>query len=332
METKSYSHLSALERERISIGLKGGLTLNEVARQLERSPSTISREVDRHGGRRGYLAVFAQRQAVQCAAIPRRRYRLHDERICRYVVEGLNHQWSPQQIAARMRQDYPAEMAMRISHETIYAGIYLIPRGELKKSFLAALRHDKVRRLGRPRKHDAKQRGRLIGMTPIAERPAEVTDRLVPGHWEGDLIRGRANGSSVGTCVERSSRLLILVKMDGYDATRARKSFTRKLSGIPAPLRKSLTYDQGHEMAQHKKLAKSLSLKVYFADPHSPWQRGSNENTNGLLRQYLPKGTDLSGYSQRQLNQIAEEMNNRPRKVLDWMTPNEVWASYSQFL
>jgi IS30 family transposase len=331
METTGYRQLSAIERERISVGLASGMPLNEIARQLNRSGSTISREVKRHGGSARYVAVLAQRQAEGCAAVPRRTQRLRDRRICRYVIEGLNHRWSPEQIAVRMRQDYPFDMTMRISHETIYAGIYLIPRGELKKSFLSALRHDKIRRLGRPRKHDARQRGRLIDMTPIAERPAEVADRMVPGHWEGDLIRGRANGSSVGTCVERSSRLLILVKMDGYDATRARESFVRKLSRIPAPLRKSLTYDQGHEMAQHKKLAKSLSLKVYFADPHSPWQRGSNENTNGLLRQYLPKGTDLSVYSQRQLNQIAEEMNNRPRKVLDWLTPNEAWASYSPF-
>jgi IS30 family transposase len=332
MEAKSYSHLSGLEREKISLGLRGGLTINEIGRQLGRAGSTVSREVGRHGGPGAYMAVLAQRQAAQCAARPRRQHRLCDQRISGYVIEGLNHRWSPEQIAARMREDYPFDMTMRISHETIYAGIYLIPRGELKKSFLAALRHDKIRRLGRPRKRDAKQRGRLIDMTPLAQRPAEVADRMVPGHWEGDLIRGRANGSSVGTCVERSSRLLILIKMDGYDATRARESFVRKLSRIPAPLRKSLTYDQGHEMAQHKRLAKSLSLQVYFADAHSPWQRGSNENTNGLLRQYLPKGIDLSIYSQRQLNQIAEELNNRPRNVLDWLTPNEVWASYSQFL
>jgi IS30 family transposase len=278
------------------------------------------------------VAVLAQRQAAQCAARPRRQRSLRDRRISRYVINGLNQCWSPEQIAARMRQDYPDDMSMRISHETIYAGIYLIPRGELKKSFLTALRHDKVRRVGRPRKPNAKQRGKIIDMTPIAQRPAEVTDRMVPGHWEGDLIRGRANGSSVGTCVERTTRLLVLVKMDGYDATRARKSFVRKLSRIPQQLRKSLTYDQGHEMAQHKRLTKSLSLKVYFADPHSPWQRGSNENTNGLLRQFLPKGTDLSGLSQRDLNAIAELMNNRPRKVLGWMTPNEAWAAQIQAL
>ena len=330
METRKYSHLSALEREGICLGLQAGLKTGEIARKLNRAPSTISREVKRHAGPGGYVAVLAQRQAVKCAARPRRRRRLCDHQVSGYVIEGLNEGWSPEQIAARMRQDYPDDLTMRISHETIYAGIYLIPHGELRRSFLAALRqsHAKRRQNGR----SLNKRGKLIGMTPISERPAEVADRLVPGHWEGDLIRGRANGSSVGTCVERTTRLLILVKMDGQDATRARQSFVRKLSRIPASLRKSLTYDQGHEMAQHKRLSQSLSLKVYFADPHSPWQRGSNENTNGLIRQYLPKGTDLSVYSQRQLNEIAERLNNRPRRVLDWLTPNEAWASHSQFL
>ena len=332
METKRYSHLSALEREKISIGLSNQLTLSEIGRQLGRSGSTISREVNRHGGVGQYMAVLAQRQAAQCAARPRRQHRLRDPRISRYVIDGLNQCWSPTQIAARMRRDYPDDMQMRISHETIYAGIYLIPRGELKKTFLAALRHDKVRRLGRPRKPDGRQRGKLIDMTPIAQRPPEAADRMVPGHWEGDLIHGRAHGSAVGTCVERTTRLVILVKMTGFDATSVREGFTRKLSRIPAPLRKSLAYDQGREMAQHKRLAKALSLQVYFADPHSPWQRGSSENTNGLLRQFLPKGTDLSGFSQRDLNSIAELMNNRPRKVLDWMTPNEAWAAQIQAL
>ena len=332
METRNYSHLSALEREKIGLGLQAGLKPGAIARQLNRAPSTISREVKRHTGPGGYGAVLAQRQAVKCAARPRRRRRLCDHQVSGYVIEGLNQGWSPEQIAARMREDYPEDMAMRISHETIYAGIYLIAHGELRRSFLAALRQSHAKRRPNGRSFKKRGRGRLIDMTPISERPAEVEDRLVPGHWEGDLIRGRANGSSVGTCVERTTRLLILVKMDGFDATRARQSFVRKLSRIPAALRKSLTCDQGHEMAQHKRLSQSLSLKVYFADPHSPWQRGSNENTNGLIRQYLPKGTDLSVYSQRQLNEIAERLNNRPRRVLDWLTPNEAWASHCQFL
>jgi IS30 family transposase len=240
-----------------------------------------------------------------------------------YVRAKLWLRWSPQQIAARLKRDYPGDMTKRISHETIYAAIYIIPRGELRRAFLSCLRqHRKVRR---PRSRGTDRRGQIPNRTPIAMRPLEVNTRLVPGHWEGDLIKGKANASGVGTLVERTTRLVLLARIDALDAHSVRQGFTRKLARVPQPLRLSLTYDQGREMVQHERLAQTLSLKTYFADPHSPWQRGSNENTNGLLRQFLPRSIDLSQLSQRQLNHVAQLLNDRPRQTLNWMTPNEAW-------
>jgi IS30 family transposase len=238
--------------------------------------------------------------------------------------------WSPQQIAARLKRDYPDDMSKRISHETIYAAIYIIPRGELRRTFLACLRqHRKVRR---PRSRGTDRRGQIPNRTAIALRPPEVDTRQVPGHWEGDLLKGRANGSAVGTLVERTTRLVLLARMDGLDSDSVVRGFARKLGRIPQPLRKSLTYDQGREMARHEYLVSKLCLKTYFADPHSPWQRGSNENTNGLLRQYLPRNINLAALSQRELNLVAERLNNRPRQTLNWMTPNEAWIAQLQSL
>jgi len=215
-------------------------------------------------------------------------------------------------------------MQKHLSTETIYAGLYVLPRGALRSELLAALRQ--ARKARRPRARGADRRGHIPNMRPIAERPAEVTTRTVPGHWEGDLLKGACNRSAVGTLVERTTRLVILARMDGTDARSAREGFTKKLRHVPAPLRKTLTYDRGKEMADHEQLAHRLSIQVFFADPHAPWQRGTNENTNGLLRQYLPKGTDLSHYTQRELNAIAHRLNTRPRKCLDFATPLEVYA------
>lgn len=215
-------------------------------------------------------------------------------------------------------------MRKHLSTETIYAGLYVLPRGALRSELLAALRQ--ARKARRPRARGADRRGPIPNMTPIAERPAEVTTRTVPGHWEGDLLKGARNGSAIGTLVERTTRLVLLARMDGTDAWRAYQGFTKKLQQIPAALRKTLTYDRGKEMTEHERLAHRLAIRVFFADPHAPWQRGSNENTNGLLRQYLPKGTDLSGYTQRELNAIAHRLNTRPRKCLDFATPLEVYA------
>lgn len=322
----SYSHLSAMEREDISRGLALGRSLRAIARELGRSPSTVSRERHRNVDYgRSYRATIGQWRAQRRARRPRRPRRLHDPWLRRYVGRRLGEGWSPQQIAARLRRDYPDDVSKRISHETIYAAIYIVPRGELRRTLIGCLRqHRPVRR---PRQRSGRKRGDIPNLTPIAARPVEVDARLVPGHWEGDILKGRANGSAVGTLVERTTRLVLLARVPGLDSRSVVQGFARKLGGVPQPLRKSMTYDQGREMARHELLSRQLKLKVYFADPHSPWQRGTNENTNGLLRQYLPKNVDLSAFSQRELNAIAEQLNNRPRQTLNWMTPNEAWKA-----
>ena len=215
-------------------------------------------------------------------------------------------------------------MSKQLSTETLYVGLYVLPRGALRSELLTALRQARTAR--RPRARGTDRRGQILHLTPIAERPAEVATRIVPGHWEGDLIKGARNGSAVGTLVERTTRWVIRARMEGTDATSARQGFTKKLRHVPALLRKTLTYDRGKEMAEHEQLTQRLAIQIFCADPYSPWQRGTNENTNGLLRQYLPKGTDLSGYTQRELNAIAYRLNTRPRKCLNVATPLEVSA------
>jgi len=322
-----YSHLSSMEREEISRGLASGCSLRAIARQLGREASTVSREMRRNAGRRGvYRATVAEWRAHRRARIPRRPRKLVADRwLRRYVAQRLGQGWSPQQIAARLRRDYPQDMGRQVSHETIYAAIYIVPRGELRRTLISCLRQH--RKLRRPRYRSGRKRGDIPNLTPIAARPLEVEARLVPGHWEGDILKGRANGSAVGTLVERSTRLVLLARMPGLDSQSVVRGFARKLGGVPQPLRKSMTYDQGREMARHEPLSSQLKLQVYFADPHSPWQRGTNENTNGLLRQYLPKNVDLACFSQRELNVIAARLNNRPRQTLNWMTPNEAWEA-----
>ena len=237
-------------------------------------------------------------------------------------MEGLKRKWSPAQIENRLKEDFPDTPEMQVSHETIYRSLYVLPRGGLRKELLALLRQSRKKR--RPRSRGQDRRGVIPDMVSIHDRPREVEGRRVPGHWEGDLIMGKGHASAIGTIVERTTRYLVLVKMDGTDARSACKAFTRRFRTIPPGLRKSMTYDRGKEMARHKELSRKLKMDVYFADPQSPWQRGSNENTNGLLRQYFPKGTDLGGYTQRQLNQVADEMNGRPRKTLNFKKPIEV--------
>ena len=321
---RCYSHLSSVEREEISRAIALGQGVRAIARQLDRSPSTVSHELRRNARRRNdYRATVAQWRAQRRARIARRARRLADPWLRRYVGWRLDQGWSPQQIAARLRRDYPQDMDKRISHETIYAAIYVVPRGELRRTLIACLRqHRKVRRR---RYRSGLKRGDIPNPTPIAARPTEVEARLVPGHWEGDILKGRANGSAVGSLVERTTRLVLLARLPGLDSRSVVQGFARKLQRLPQSLRKSMTYDQGREMARHEWLSQKLRLQVYFADPHSPWQRGTNENTNGLLRQYLPKSADLAALTQRELNVIAERLNNRPRQTLDWMTPNEAW-------
>ena len=321
-----YKHLSIVEREEISRGLALGLSARAIGRRLGRSGSSINREINRNARRRAsYRASAAQRRAQRCAHRARRQRKLFWRWLARYVGLRLMLGWSPEQIAARLRRDYPQDMRRRISHETIYASIYIIPRGHLRRLLIGCLRqHRKVRR---SRYRSGERRGQIPNRTPIALRPPEVETRRVPGHWEGDLLKGRANRSAVGALVERTSRVVLLAHLPGLDSHAVCSGFARKLGAVPQPLRKSLTYDQGREMARHELLRKRLKLQTYFADPHSPRQRGSSENTNGLLRQYLSRNVDLGRLSQHELNAIAARLNNRPRKTLNWMTPNEAWTA-----
>lgn len=324
MPKKCYTHLSVEERETLSLGLAQGHSLRTMATVLGRAPSTVSREHARNAMSGPYRASTAHTLAAARARQPRRPRKLVDPWLWRYVRTHLARGFSPEQIAGRLRREYPDDMRKHLSAETIYVALYVLPRGALRQELLATLRQ--ARKARRPRARGTDRRGHLPNMTPIADRPAEVATRTVPGHWEGDLLKGARNGSAVGSLVERTSRLVLLARLEGTDAVSARQGFTRKLTRVPAPLRKTLTYDRGKEMAEHERLAQRLAIRVFFADPHSPWQRGTNENTNGLLRQYLPKGTDLSGYTQRALNTIAHRLNTRPRQCLHWATPLEVFT------
>lgn len=327
MTTTGSTHLSPEERATLSLGLAQGQSLRMIARVLGRAPSTLSRECARNTPRgQPYRASTAQTQAVARACQPRRPRKLHAPWVWAYVQRHLNAGCSPEQIAGRLRRTYPDDRGPQLSTEPIYAALSVLPRGALRRELLTALRQAR-----RPRARGTDRRGQLPTITPLAARPAAVTSRQVPGHWEGDLLKGTRNGSAVGTLVERTTRLVLLARMDGTDAWRAYQGFTKKLRQIPAALRKTLTYDRGKEMAEHERLARRLAIRVFFADPHAPWPRGSNENTNGLLRQYLPKGTDLSGYTQRELNAIAHRLNTRPRKCLDFATPLEVYAQLRDY-
>ncbi len=315
--------LTVEDRVAIDLRRKDGWGVRAIARELDRSPSVISTEIGRGREPDGsYAAGSAQAAAATRRNRSGRRAKLaSDSPLFAEVAKLLRLQWSPEQIAGRRKRlEEGTEMSsgLRVSHEAIYQAVYAVPRGEL----LACLRQGKPHR-GR-RSKDGERRGRICDI--IRERPAEVEGRLVPGHWEGDLIKETGNRSSVGTLVERTSRKVVLVKLADAKAETARDGFAAGLLAVPAPLRLTLTYDQGKEMARHKELAALTGLRVYFADPHAPWQRGSNENANGLLRQYLPKGADLSVFSQAELDAIAARLNGRPRKTLGFATPDEVFA------
>ena len=328
-----YSHLSYVERLSIDEGLRAGLSLRAIARRLDRAPSTVSRDIRRIGPyRTRYDAPPAFFDALHRRSASRRGRRklIPGEPLFEHVAAQLRAGWSPLQIAGRLRRMDPATRPGpaglgTVCHETIYTALYALGRGELRRELLGALRQRRQNRRPRSRGTDRRQ-GFVTADVRIAQRPDDVPGRLVPGHWEGDLIKGAVNRSAVGTLVERTSRLVLLARMDGLDAEATRCAFERAFENLPAPLRKSLTYDRGAEMARHAELTANTGIKVWFCDPYSPWQRPSNENANGLIRQYLPKGTDLAPYSQDQLNEIAERLNNRPRKVLDFETPNEVFA------
>jgi IS30 family transposase len=320
---KGYRHIEDDEREQIERWLKEEVKQGEIARRLGRDPGTVSREIARGSGcGGGYVGARAPHNA-------KRRRHIHGRKLTRLadlwetVLAHLRLGWSPEQIAGKLKRMHRKEPDRRVSHETIYAHIYAYPRGKLRTDLIALLR--KSHKTRKPRARGTDRRGKIRNMTLIADRPKEIESRKVPGHWEGDLIKGKYNRSSVGTFVERTSRYVILVQLDNAKAETVRDGFVRELKNVPSDLLKTLTYDQGREMAEHEQLASTLNLAVYFCDPHAPWQRGSNENTNGLLRQYLPKGSDLNAFSQADLNAIAAKLNTRPRKKLKFQTPEEVY-------
>ena len=325
--SKRYQQLQPEERMTLASLVQQQYTACEIAKVLKRSTSTVTRELKRNA----QGASYSSQAAITCSRLRRIQgrapKRLHQDGILFGVVHHfLCNRWSPEQIALPLAHIYPKGHELRVSHETIYNCIYAQPVGELKKDLIQALRHARNKRVPRSKGQD--RRGHIPDILSIHLRPPEIEDRLFPGHWEGDLIKGRANASAVGTLVDRTSRLLMLVKLPDVQpasAANVLQGFTNKLLSIAQPLRQSMTYDQGREMAMHKQLSQNTGIAVYFCDPHSPWQRGSNENMNGLVRQYLPKGTDLSIYSQEQLDAIADEINNRPRKGLGVRSPLAVY-------
>ena len=338
MKKRTYEQLSPEERGVIMTMSRQGSSARAIARELGRAPSTITRELRRNGHqpangrvligrprlRPGYDAVVAGLRAQRVRKLGRPPRKLHTRSVLWNEVRTLLQQcWSPDQIAGKLRREHPGRPQLQASHETIYTAIYAMPRGALRKELVQLLRQGKSAR--KPRTRGVDRRGSLQDIVSIHVRPPEANDRLLPGHWEGDLIKGARNQSAVGTLVCRKTLFVMLVKMDGATALHALEGFERAFSPLDEALRKTLTYDQGKEMALHKKLAESTGLKIYFADPHSPWQRGICENINGLIRQYLPKGTDLSVYSQRQLDAIAWSLNTRPRKTLGFKSPAEVF-------
>ncbi len=325
---RTYHELDLDERVEIQRRLEAGDSLRAIGRSLKRSASTISRERQRAKDAENYRAQTAHKRACKLRRKPRVPRKLADPVLFSTVKEHLRAGWSPQQIAGILAKANSDEARDRVSHETIYTAIYVQPRGELRSELVACLRQGRSTR--KPRSRGTDRRGQIPDMQSIHVRPPEVADRLIPGHWEGDLIKGAGNRSSIGTLVERTSGFVVLAKMSSASATDALHSFGAALERIPAVLRKTLTYDQGKEMSYHAALTARTGVAVYFADPHSPWQRGSNENTNGLLRQYLPKGTDLSIYSQDELNQIALSLNTRPRARHDFRSPLQVYNEHLQ--
>ena len=311
--------LSVEEREEISRGLARGWSFREMGRQLNRAPSTISREVQRNGGRGDYRANLAEQAAWQRALRPKRCKLALQPRLKRIVVCKLQRAWSPQQIAGWLKRHYPLDESLNVSHETIYRTLFMQSRGVLKRELLKHLRSGREVRRGR---HASAKGGRIVDPISIRQRPAEVEDRAVPGHWEGDLLVG-SGPSFVATLVERHTRYVMLAKLPDKRTETVVAELSRLIKRLPEELRKSLTWDRGMEMTNHKSFAIAADIEVYFCDPYSPWQRGSNENTNGLLRQYLPKRTDLSVHSQEKLDWIARELNERPRQTLDFQTPAE---------
>jgi len=315
--------LTIRDREQILLGLCRGESMSAIARALGRSPSTVTREIGANGGREHYSAWHAHRRAREEARRPKR-CKLRRGPLLDEVSRRLKELWSPQEIAQRLALDFPDDPEMRVSHETIYQSLFVQGRGELRRELARCLRSGRTVR--KSRGHTEK-RGRLPGMVLISERPPDVADRAVPGHWEGDLILGEGGRSAVGTLVERTTRLVLLLHLEGgRSAVSVERAMRKAIKTLPDELCRSITWDQGAEMANHARFSITTGIPIYFCDPHAPWQRGSNENTNGLLRQYLPKGTDLSKQSAADLARIQRSLNGRPRKTLGYLTPLEKFA------
>ncbi|OGY41967.1 MAG: transposase [Candidatus Buchananbacteria bacterium RBG_13_39_9] len=321
-----YHRLTLEEREEISNGLWAGETFTVIAERLDRDVSTITREVRNNCK---YKLCYRAVRTHQVVMARRKRQKQPkklevNQNLNGYILEKLNLKWSPEEIAKRLKVDYPDNMTMRISHESIYTYIYCLPKGELKKELIKCLRRE--RNLRRKRKNGHERRGGIVDAISISERPAEVAERTIPGHWEGDLMMGKNRTSAIGTLVERTTRYTLLVPLEAKDACSVRIAFARATKKIPRYLKKTITYDRGKEMAEHKLFTKDTKIQVYFADPYSPWQRGTNENTNGLIRQFFPKGTDFKSVTKKEIRHVQDLLNDRPRKTLDFYKPDEVFS------
>ena len=317
---RSPAALSLAEREEISRGVVAGLSLRSIAATLGRAPSTVSREINRNGGRRHYRANTADQSAWDRAHRPKTCKLKENPMLARIVAEKLQLQWAPRQIAGWLKYTYPDDENYQVSHETIYKSLFIQARGALKKELIKHLRRSRGMRRSRHHTQKTANHGRITNTVSIRERPAEVEDRAVPGHWEGDLISG-SNNSQIATLVERHTRYVMLVRVPSKDTKTVINALIKQAHKLPRELYKSLTWDRGKEMADHQRFSLDTKIKVYFCDPQSPWQRGSNENTNGLLRQYFPKGMDLSNVHQNRLNAVARRLNERPRQTLNFRTP-----------
>lgn len=317
--------LTMSEREEISRGIVAGRSLRSIAAELGRSPSTISRELSRNGGLTHYRANLADKAAWDRAERPKTCKLAANRALARIVASKLQLQWAPEQVAGWLKRAYPGNEAFQVSHETIYRSLFIQARGALKKELLKHLRRTRVMRRSRHHTQKGPDHGQIVDAVPISERPAEAADRAVPGHWEGDLLCGTKE-SQIVTLVERQTRYLMLVRVERKDTETVVQALTKHAQKLPRELYKSLTWDRGSEMAGHKTFSLATDIKVYFCDPQQPWQRGSNENTNALLRQYFPKGVDLSDVHQNRLNAVARRLNERPRKTLGYHSPAEKFA------
>lgn len=324
---RSRQALTLAEREEISRSVVAGLSIRSIASRLGRAPSTVSRELQRNGGIHSYRANRADELAWARARRPKTCKLVRNRTLAQVVAAKLRLQWSPEQIAGWLKHAYAVNKDYLVSHETIYRSLYIQARGALKKELLEHLRRERAMRRSRHHTQKTDDHGRISDTLPISERPATAEDRAVPGHWEGDMLCG-SGGTQIVTLVERQTRYLMLVKIDSKDSATVVNALIKHACKLPQELYKSLTWDRGPEMAQHKRFTVATDIKVYFCNPHHPWQRGSNENTNGLLRQYFPKGTDLSMHSQAKLNAVARRLNERPRKTLNFDTPAERFHQY----